>query len=224
MRGSVVGQLILKDWALYRTQVLLMIAGGAIGLAVVLRGGQGPFTIGAVAFFVAMVLVAHMLPMAGIVNERKNKNLAFLMSLPISSTQYTTSKLISTFGLFLISWLTMVAAAVVLIETRGMAPRGFIPMLLILALLPFVGFCLMTSAALVGETEGWAIAANVACSSSYGLIWTYMVQVPALTTNAAGPVPVWNSTVLRILGVELGLIVLILALTYYLQSRKRDFI
>jgi hypothetical protein len=51
-----------------------------------------------------------------------------------------------------------------------------------------------------------------------------MVQVPALTANAAGPVPVWNSTVLSILGVELGLIVLILALTYYLQSRKRDFV
>ena len=224
MRGSIVGQLILKDWRLYRGQILFGVVGGAIGLAVIEWGGQGPFTIGAVAFFVAMILVAHMLPMAGIVNERKNQNLAFLMSLPVSSIQYTTAKLISALGIFLVSWLTLVAAAVLFIETRSMAPRGFIPMLLILALLPFVGFCLMTGAALVGEKEGWAMAVNVFCSCSYGLIWTAMIQIPALTANSMGPKPVWNSTVLKILGVELGLIVLTLALTYYLQSRKRDFI
>jgi hypothetical protein len=224
MRGSVTRQLILKDWPLYRAQIVLTIAAGAIALGVIQWGGKGPFLIAAVAFFVAMVLAGHTLPMAGIVNERKNQNLAFLMSLPISSMQYATAKLISTLGMFLVSWLTLLAAAVLLIETRGMAPRGCIPLLLILALLPFVGFCLMMSAALVGETEGWAMAVNVLFSCSYGLIWTAMIQIPALTANASGPKPVWNSTVLTILGVELGLIVLILALTYYLQSRKRDFV
>jgi hypothetical protein len=224
MRGCVIWQLIWKDWPLYRIQTYLTIVAGAIALGVIRWGGEGPFLIGAVAFFVAMVLVGHMLPMTGIVNERKNQNLAFLMSLPISSIQYTTAKLISTLGMFLISWLPLMAAAVLLIETRGIAPRGFIPMLLILALLPCVGFCLMTGAALVGETEGWAMAVNVLCSCSYGLIWVAMVQIPALTANAMGSKPVWNPTVLKILGVEIGLIVLILALTYYLQSRKRDFI
>lgn len=224
MRGSVVWQLILKDWRLRRLQVLFAIAGGAIALAVVQRGGEPAFVVGTVWFFMALVLVGHMLPLIGIVNERKNMNLAFLMSLPVSPIRYTTATLISNLGMFLIPWLTLLTAAVLLIVTRGPVPRGFIPSLLILAFLPFVGFCLITGAALVGETEGWGIAANVFCSSWYSLAWYFLSRIPTVAANAMGPKPVWNSTVLKILGGELGLIVLILALTYYLQSRKRDFV
>jgi hypothetical protein len=42
--------------------------------------------------------------------------------------------------------------------------------------------------------------------------------------DVKSPVPVWNPTVLKFLGGELGLIVLILGLTFYIQSRKRDFV
>lgn len=224
MRGSVVGQLVLKDWRLYRAQILFGIAGGAIALAVVQWRREAPVLLGAICFFTALILVGHMLAIVGIVNERKNQNLAFLMSLPLSSIQYTTAKLISTLGMFLVPWLTLVTAAVLLIETRGVIPRGFIPSLLIFALFPFIGTSLITGVALVGETEGWGIAANVFCSVAYSLVWPFLVQIPGMMVNATGPKPVWNSTVLKILGVELGLIVLIMALTYFLQSRKRDFI
>jgi hypothetical protein len=97
-------------------------------------------------------------------------------------------------------------------------------MVLILAGLPFMGLCLITCAALVGETEGWGIAANVLCSSSYGLVWYFLSRIPALMVNAKGPVPVWNSAVFTALASEFGVIVLFLGLTFYLQSRKRDFI
>lgn len=224
MRGSIVGQLILKDWQLYRWSILFSIIGGAIALAVVQWRHEAPVIVGAICFFSALILVGHMLPIIGIINERKNQNLAFLMSLPISSIQYTTAKLISTFGMFLIPWLTLLAAAVLLIETRGFIPRGFIPIFLILAFFPFIGTCLITGAALVGEKEGWGLAANVFCNIGYSLVWPFLIQIPGLMQNATGSKPVWNSNVFKILGVEIGLIVVILALTYYLQSRKRDFI
>src|SRR5262249_51892516 len=134
------------------------------------------------------------------------------------------AKLISTVGMFLVPWLTLLIAAVVLIETRGIVPPGTIPITLILALMPFIGLCIMTGAALIGESEGWGIAANVACNSSYGLIWFFMSRVPGLMADVKSSVPVWNPTVLRFLGGELGLIVIILGLTFYIQSRKRDFV
>ena len=224
MTNSIIPQLILKDWRLYRTQLWFSIGAGMIALGVVLRGGEGPIVAGTVWFFIALILVGSMLPISGIVNERKKQNLAFVMSLPVSSMQYTTAKLISTVGMFLVPWVTLLIAAVVLIETRSIVPPGVIPIVLILAGMPFVGLCLMTGAALVGESEGWGIAANVACNSSYGLTWYFMSRIPALMADVKSPVPVWNSTVLKFLGIELGLIVLILGLTYYLQSRKRDFV
>jgi hypothetical protein len=90
--------------------------------------------------------------------------------------------------------------------------------------MPFVGLAIITAAALIGESEGWGIAANVFTSSSYGLTWYFITRIPALMADVKSPVPVWNSAVLTALGIELGSIVLLLGITYYLQSRKRDFV
>ncbi|HEY7338578.1 MAG TPA: hypothetical protein VH639_27065 [Bryobacteraceae bacterium] len=224
MRGSVIWQLVLKDWRLYRGLIVFSIIGGALALAIVQWRKEPPLIIGAICFFSALILVGHMLPIAGIVNERKKQNLAFLMSLPLSSIQYTTAKVISIFGTFLIPWLTLLAAAVLLVESRGFIPRGYIPIVVILAFFPFIGTCLITGVALVGETEGWGLGANVFCNIVYSLTWPFLIQIPGLMTNANGPTVVWSAVVLKVLGAELGLSVLILALTFYFQSRKRDFV
>jgi hypothetical protein len=216
--------LVLKDFRLHRPQILITIAAGAVALLVFQKGGEPPAVVGSVFFFIALILISAMLPIAGIVNERKKQNLAFLISLPVSSIQYTTSKLISTLAMYLIPWLTLVTAAVLVIEARRGIPHGSIPLLFILALLPLIGCCLMIFAALVGESEGWGIAANVFCSSTYGLTWYFLSRIPGLMNYAPGPVPVWNSTALSIIGVELGLCLLLIGLTYFFQSRKRDFI
>ena len=223
MNTLVVGQLIRKDWQLNRVLIFASIFAGILALAVVQLATEATAVVGSVWFFIALILVGCMLPI-GIVNERKKQNLAFLMSLPISSIQYTTSKLLSSTGLFLIPWLTLVLAALLSIGVRGIFPRGVIPLLLILALMPFVGFCIITAASLMGESEGWGIAANVACNSSYGLAYYFLCRVPAVMSNAASRVVVWNSTILKILGTELALIPLLLGVTYFVQSRKRDFV
>jgi hypothetical protein len=224
MRNPVIWQLIWKDWHLHRLAILVSILAGIVALAIVQWGTEPTVVFGTVWFFIAIILAGSLLPLNGIVNERKKQNLAFLMSLPISSIDYTTAKLLSSTGMFLAPWLTLVAAALVTIEVRGIFPLGVIPLVLILALMPFVGFCLMTAAALIGETEGWGIAANIACNSSYGLAYYFLCRVPAVMAYNSSPVIVWSSTALKILGAELALSLLLLAVTYFVQSRKRDFI
>ena len=187
-------------------------------------GGEVAIVVGSVLLLVALVVVGSMLPSSAIVNERKKQSLAFVMSLPVSVRQYTLAKLLSTVGMFLVPWLTLVGAALLLIEIRGTVPHGAIPVTLILLLLPFVGFCLITGSALVGESEGWSIAATVFCNSTYGLTWYFIARVPSMMAEARGPSTVWSSQDLTLLGAETGAIVLILGLTFYLQSRKRDFI
>ena len=97
-------------------------------------------------------------------------------------------------------------------------------MLFIVAMLPFIGFCLISAAALVGESEGWIFAASLVCNSSYWFGWYLLARIPSLTAHWGGPVAIWNPTVRELLSAELGVIVLTLALTLFLQSRKRDFI
>jgi len=159
-----------------------------------------------------------------VINERKKQNLAFLMSLPVSATQYAMAKLVSTLGLFLIPWTTLVIAASTLILSRPETPNGIIPVMLILFSLPLVGFCIIAGAALIGETEGWNMAATLVCNSWYGIGWYLIIRNPAINGNLKSPVPVWNSPVLTILGGEVAAIVLMLGITICVQSRKRDFV
>lgn len=224
MKRSIIRQLVLKDWRLYRLHISLTVGGGAVALAVSQFATETTVLLGSVWFFVVLCILGSMLPFSSIVNERKKQNLAFVMSLPISSTQYTAAKIISTVGMFLTPWLALLLAAVLLIETRGMIPHGAIPMLVILALVPFVVFCFILGTALVSESEGWVMAANVVCNSSYWFIFYLLARVPALTGDSKGRVAVWNSTVLAVLFSEAGLIVLVVAFTFFLQSRKRDFV
>jgi ABC-2 type transport system permease protein len=220
--GSIVKHLVRKDLRLHRVQITLTIAAGIAALAIVARGGEVPFVIGVTWFFVAIIVLACMLPVTAIVNERKKQTLAFLMSLPLSSIEYTTAKLVSTLLMFLAPWLMLLICALVLLTMRGVA--GAIPMLLILAILPLIGFSLILAVALVSESEGWAIAATVVCNSSYGITWYLMSRVPSLTANWTGHVAIFSPPVLRVLAVEVGIIVLLGALTFFFQSRKRDFI
>lgn len=221
---SVVRQLVWKDLQLFRTAILGTMAAGAAGLAALLLRREVVSIVGAIVFFIALILAGAMLPSGSILNERKKQTLPFIMSLPISPMQYTTAKLVSTLAMFAIPWLTLTAAALWLILVQGVLRPGTIPVMLILVLLQPLCMSVFTAMTLVGETEGWNMAANIICNSSHGMVWLAITLTPSLITHVAEPKPVWNSAVFKALGSELILIVLTLAITYFLQSRKRDFI
>jgi hypothetical protein len=146
------------------------------------------------------------------------------MSLPVSSVQYAIAKALSTTVMFLVPWLTLLISALVLIETRHVMPQGTIPILLILAMLPLIGFCLISATTMVGESEGWLMAASILCNSSYWFVWYLLSRIPSLTANWSRPVAVWNPAALIVLSAELGSIVSIVGLAFFFQSRKRNFI
>ena len=222
--NPVIGRLILKDWRLSRLLISSTLGVGLVALFLTQSAAQTPRLLGGVWFFVALCVLGSMLPASAILNERKKQTLAFVMSLPVSSVQYSIAKIVSVWAMFLLPWLTLLISALLLIETRHIIPHGVIPMLFIVAMLPFIGFCLISTAALVGESEGWLFAASLLCNSSYWFGWYLLARIPSLTTHWRGPVAIWNPTARAVLSAELGVIVLTLALTLFLQSRKRDFI
>jgi ABC-2 type transport system permease protein len=225
MRGSIVRQLILKDWWLHSPVIILSVLGGGIALAILSLGGATPFVLGAVFFFMSLMFCASVVPMSNIINERKKQTLPFLMSLPVSSVQYGVAKLVSTVGMFLAPWLTLIGAGVWLITVRHVMPNGAIPMGLILAGITFIGFCLITAAALAGETEGWGGAAVAVVNSSYWFVWYFLImRFPELGRDWTSPTAVWSPSALTVLGGEFALVALILGLALFLQSRKRDFV
>jgi ABC-2 type transport system permease protein len=225
MMKSVIPHLIWKDWQLHRTTVMASLGAGVVTLVLFLSSGNGLLKLlSIISFFVTMIVLASLLPSLCLVGERKNHTLAFLMSLPLSSIQYTIAKLVAALGIFMIPWLTLLIAGVAIILSRADLPNGLIPLFLALCTLVLVGLCLIASVSLVTESEGWGIAATVAVNISYNFAWIFIISSSGIRSGLQSPTAVWDSTILSLLGGEFAIIVLVLGLTFFLQSRKKDFI
>jgi hypothetical protein len=224
MMRSVVQTLILRDWQRHWLFIVFSIAGGVLALSLVQIGGPVLTVAGSTWFFVSLIVFGSMLPVSNVINERKKQTLPFLMSLPLSAAQYAVAKLVSTFGMYLVPWLTLMVAAVSYVVGRQDMPNGLVPVVLILMGFTLVGFSITAAFALVSESEGWTVGATILVNSSYGLLWYILMRDPALRANFGSPVVVWSAPVLRVLAIEIAVLVLILGLTIYLQSRKRDFV
>lgn len=222
--SSVIWPLILKDLRLHAVLIVISICVGIASLALFLVGTEVPVVVGTCLFFISLIVLSSMLPITNLINERKKHNLAFVMSLPISTRQYTAAKLGSTVGIFLIPWLGLVGGALYAITSHPGIPHGVIPMLFVLVGLVFVGFTVIVAAAMVGETEAWTTPATILANSTYGIGWYLIVRLPAVNKDLKSPTVVWSPIMLNFLTIEFVLIAMILGLTFYLQSRKRDFI
>lgn len=224
MNGSIIGQLILKDWRLNRVLISLTVAGGIVALVLTQFGGQVTRVLGSVWFFVALIVFSSMLPASAIVNERKKQTLAFIMSLPVSPVEYGIAKMLSVWAMFVVPWLTLLISALILVETRHIVPHGIVPLLLILSMLPLIGFCVIASTAQIAESEGWLIAASIVCNSSYWFAFYGLMNISSLAANYSRPAAVWNPAAVIVLSAELGFVALVVAATLFVQSKKRDFV
>ena len=223
MSLSVTGALIRKDLRMTWPFLAAAFLSGGAALALWQLGSQAIAIAGIVGFFIVLVMLG-ILPMVTTINERKKQTLAFIMSLPLTATQYAIAKLGWALGMFLVPWLMLAGAALTLIVSRSDIPNGIIPLALILMLIPLVGFLIMISVAIVSESETKSVFTMGAINVSYSFVWVVISMTPSLTDDLLSTTPVWNQTVLSVLGGELGLIVAVLALTLYAQSRKRDFV
>src|SRR5579875_400068 len=163
---SIIGHLILKDWRLNRPLISATLAVGVTALVIAHYGTGTVRLVASVWFFVALCVLGSALPSSAILNERKKQTLAFIMSLPVSSVQYSIAKIVSVWAMFLGPWLTLLISALVFIEAGHILPPGAIPSVLMLSMLPLIGFCLISATALIGESEGALIGASIVCNSS----------------------------------------------------------
>jgi ABC-type transport system involved in multi-copper enzyme maturation permease subunit len=109
-----------------------------------------------ISALIAAIMLSILLPMQTVVNERKQHNLAFVMSLPISPMEYTAAKVVGNLSAFLVVWAAIAIGVLGTLARTGVF-GGLIPFGLVVALAPFVVFCLLLSVAIVVESEMWAV-------------------------------------------------------------------
>ena len=223
MNISMIRHLVQKDWYFHRWTISFYVLVGFAGLATIRFGSSElAFYMGSIVLISALIGVGVHLIMATVVIERKEKNIPFVMSLPITAMDYTGAKIVANLSAFTVPWLTLLGGSLWLIAVSQSLPGGLAPLTAIVLGELAVAYCIMLATAIVSESEGWTILAIVLCNVGLNFFLYSVGNLPAITETMQGPVAHWNATVISILMAEALAIALIITATFALQARKRD--
>lgn len=224
MDFGMIKRLVLKDWYFQRKAMIVYLATGALALALVAQAGEGSFFSGSILLITVLITVGIHLAMATVVEERKDQTLAFVMSLPVSPKEYTNAKIFANLLIFLFPWLALLVGSFAVIAGSAALPDGLIPFTAIVLLEIFASSVLILSVALVSESQNWTIGAIVFGNLFFQGFLYFVSHLPDIAQTMNGPRIVWSSAAVTLLAAEIATIALLVGLTFWLQSRKTDFL
>lgn len=224
MNTGMVKRLVRKDWYLYRWPIVFYIVAGLACVAALGNGGEGAFYAGSVGLLTVLISVGIHLTMGTVVEERRSHTLAFIMSLPISPNEYTLAKILANITIFGLAWVTLFVGTIGVIAGRGSVPDGLIPFAAVILGEIFFGYCLTLCVAIVSESQGWTIGAMIVANLLLQAVMYAVSHAPAVDRVMKTDAIVWQQPISGLLAAEIGSILLMLGLTFYLQARKTDFL
>ena len=219
---SMVNAIIRKDWYFNKHTLLLFFILGLVSVTL-LSFNNRAFYIGMVLLLSIVILIGALLVINTVVNERKNQTLAFLISLPITYMDYTKAKMILNLLAYFVVWLILVVGTIGVLYYSEHLPNGLIPYALIILIELMVAFILVLGTALVTESEKWTIVVMSITNIGVSLFMFLIASMESIKQHMEGQVAVWNSTAFIVIGIEISVALIIIGITFYLQSRKKDF-
>jgi ABC-2 type transport system permease protein len=224
MNYFLIQKLIAKDWHFQRSSLIWFLLTGVVLVLMLGVPGEIWFAIGGIGLLTLTITVGALIVSTTIVGERSSQTLVFLMSLPISMREYTTAKLLGNFSIYFVPWLTLLFATVVVILNRPNLPDGLVAYALIVLVQLLINYCLVLCAALTTESQAGVTVAILVGNLALQAFLMLVPGMKAVSSIIGGSSVAWNSTLSLILGLQVGLIVVLLVGTYLLQLRKTNFL
>ncbi|TQV86935.1 ABC-2 transporter permease [Aliikangiella coralliicola] len=224
MNTVMIKHLFVKDWQFCRNALAFYFAIGVASLFLISVASKLSFYVGIVLLVSILIIIGAHLIFVTVVNERKEQTLSFVMSLPVTFSDYTVAKLIANIVAFLIPWGLLVAGVLSVISFNADIPNGLIPFALIVLLELFVAYLLVLSVALITESEVWTIVMTTICNIGVSLFWFWISSFAGISKHIQGETAIWNTTAASIILIELMIAALIIIVTFWCQSRKTDFL
>ncbi len=217
--------LVLKDWYLHRIAITLALIGLSIGIILSSLSGTTFPSIGFSMIMCIVIALMFYLPLSTVLSERNEKTLPFILSLPVSPSEYTTSKIVMNFIVFLIPLAGMsICSHIMIIDDSGhMAGISTNHLyVLLLGILVFYSFLLGFS--LITESMGWTVTLIVLVVFFFGNVVLQVVPKIPTVRQFMSDIANGGKEFFIVLSIEFVLIIAILLLTYWVQVRKKNFL
>jgi ABC-2 type transport system permease protein len=222
MNRSLIRALILKDLYLCRWIVGISVALGLLAVAI-LPLGTVAFYIGSVSVVCVLIVLNVFLVTFWVVQERKDKTMLFVLSLPISTSQYLVAKMASNFIAFFVPWLMVTVAGIVMVDLSGI-PNGYIPFMVTILVYILSYYCVLLSVALVSDSMAWTTTVIITGNVSVNFMIPLAIRFPSVADNIRGATAQWGTDVIATLAIETALGIVAMAAVFALHSKKKDFI
>jgi hypothetical protein len=225
MNTYLVKRLVLKDWYLNRSLFVGALILGLATLAAIAaaKGAQLAVILGVIVLATVLIGMGAVI-LSSAMLERREQTLPFVMTLPISYLEYTTSKLLGGLIIFTALWLALLAGMIATILFTPWFPHGLIPFIVLMAVEVLVTTCLLAAVTITTESQGWMIGSAQAGGLGLNAVGFSIVRIPGIGKWMAAPTVHWTGTATTILMAELVAIAIMLAITFWVQSRKREFV
>jgi ABC-2 type transport system permease protein len=224
MSRSIVTRLILKDFYLQWPTLAGSLLLGFAMLAIALFGG-GPITfyVGSVSFICVLILLNVLLVGSSVAQEKKDRVMLFVLSLPVSTTQYAVAKLVSSLLAFLIPFCLLGAAAVLVIALTPI-PHGMIPLTLAVMMYVCLYFCIFLAVALAADSVGLNTMVMIAGNVLLNFLIAWLLNRPSVANASKAAVAIWTPEILATLAVEILGSLIALGAALFTIVRKKDFL
>jgi hypothetical protein len=222
MNGSAVARLIRKDLHLWRWLVIGSLAAGGASIAVMPLTPVASY-VGGVAFVCVLVILNIVLVMNGVVQERKDKVHLFILSLPVSTTQYTTAKVVANALAFAVPWAVLTAAALTVVVVSAM-PDGLLPFWTVLLAYLLAYYLVLLAVAIVTDSSGWHATAITIGNVSINLLIPLLLNLPSIAAQTNSPRAVWTADVVGMVVGEVLVGAGALGLAIRLRARRTDHV
>ena len=224
MNIRMIALLFAKDLFLSRRMISAYLAGGIVAVALSFVPNELVAFTGFILMLTAAIGLGIQLITQLVLDERKNHNLSFVMSLPVTPIDYSISKIAVVLSTYCIPWGVMFFGTVLLIYQLPSVPDGKLMTGTIIFLELFASFSLQLATAIISESMGWTIAVMVFGNVFFNLFIVGLMRNPELAESMKSETVAWSPLMLQIIGCELAVIVLSIGLTVLLQTRKRDVV
>ena len=222
--NKLTSKLIAREFQQHRWMLAGTIAVGIASLGVAAGGSPILFNIGMLCWITAIAAFGCVLAMLGIATERKERSLLFVLSLPLSFSEYVRVKLFGLLLCYLVPWLALTAGAIALVLLRADMPDGLLPFTILICVFLLANFSFVLCSALAANSEGAMTLVIIVHNIAISLFIFLVGVIPGFFDHLKDPAPTWGTAFWTVLGIEAATIVIICSLPYFVVARRRDVI
>lgn len=218
----VIKLLIAKDWLLFQKQLAAYVTGAIFALCLIGMAKGWSFYLGSLLLIVVLVAAACFSISTSLLAERKERTLAFVMSLPVTPLDFYLAKLLGNLVTFFVPFLIMFIGTLAVIAFTPL-PDGLIVFSVLIFGFVALAYAISLSVAMAVESEGWNTFAMIGSMILINPFIMLLGQIPEISSYVKTESIVWSGPAVSILLVQATVIVAVLVATGWVHCRKPAF-